>query len=146
MNKEINISYSPDSDDLFMFYAIIENKIDTGSYTFKCITSDTEALNTSALNSDNIDITAISVHNYAYLADRYLMLPHGGSVGNNYGPVLVSDKDLTIADLKRQKIAIPGFRTTAYLVLKLIIADFEPNVVPIEPFMKIFEFSIKKLT
>jgi len=139
MNKEINIAYSPDSDDLFMFYAVLENKINTYGYTFNCVTNDTEQLNMNALNSNTIDITAISIHNYAYLADRYLMLPHGGSVGNNYGPVVVAKDEFPIESLKNKTIAIPGLRTTAYLVLKLIISEFEPNVVPIEPFMKIFD-------
>lgn len=139
MKKDIQIAYSPDSDDLFMFYAILENKIDTKGYTFNCVTNDTEQLNTDALNSDMVDITAISTHNYAYLSDRFLMLPHGGSVGNNYGPVLVSKETCTLSDLKGKKIAIPGLKTTAYLVLKLILEDFDANVVPIEPFMKIFD-------
>ena len=118
MKKDIKLAYSPDSDDLFMFYAVLENKIDCGDYNFICHTNDTEALNDAAFHNDDIDVTAISIHSYAYISERFLMLPHGGSVGVNYGPVLVSKEPMTIEDLKDKKIAVPGLKTTAYLVLK----------------------------
>ena len=138
--KPIRVAYSPDSDDLFMFYAIIENKIDTSDYTFEFHTSNTETLNVDAMSSDSVDVTAISLHNYAYISDRYLMLPHGGSVGVNYGPVLITNQDdLSLDDLKDKKIAVPGLTTTAYLVLKMIIPNFNEVIVPISPFYEIFD-------
>jgi 1,4-dihydroxy-6-naphthoate synthase len=139
MKKDIRIAFSPDSDDLFMFYAILENKIDTKNYNFIATASDTEKLNEDAIGKNPVDVTAISIHAYPYLADNYYLLPHGGSVGNNYGPVLVSPKILSLDELDEKRIAIPGLKTTAYLVLRLINDKFEPNVIPIEPFTRIFE-------
>ncbi|MCB0279914.1 MAG: ABC transporter substrate-binding protein [Calditrichaeota bacterium] len=135
----IRLAYSPDSDDLFMFYAILEKKIDTGDFQFTWQTSDTESLNQGALNSDVFDVTAISIHNYAYLADRFILLPHGGSVGVNYGPVLVAKSEFELDQLTDKRIAVPGLTTTAYLVLKMICKSFREEVVPIQPFSKVFD-------
>jgi 1,4-dihydroxy-6-naphthoate synthase len=136
--KTITIAFSPDSDDLFMFYAMLEKKIDLGEYDFDFKTQNTEHLNDSA-NSTSIDVTAISIHNYAYIADRYLMLPHGGSVGQNYGPVLIAKSPFSLSDLAGKKIAIPGLKTTAYLILKMMIPKFDASIIPISPFNLIFD-------
>jgi 1,4-dihydroxy-6-naphthoate synthase len=140
LSENIRIKFSPDSDDLFMFYALINKKIDTKKYNFIYELEDTEELNRSALVADSVDITAISVHNYAYLASKYMLLPHGGSVGNNYGPVLIANQACKIESLYKDKIiAVPGLKTTAYLVLRLILKHFKENIVPIAPFHRIFE-------
>lgn len=137
--KQIRLAYSPDSDDLFMFWAILEKKIDTEDFDFTWESSDTESLNESALNTEQFDVTAISIHNYAYVADRFLLLPHGGSIGNNYGPVLVAKDDIPLDQLSDKKIAVPGVKTTAYLILKMICKTFKEEVVPIQPFSKVFD-------
>lgn len=139
LDRPINIAFSPDSDDLFMFYAVMEKKIDLKGYDFNFSTSNTEDLNDAASNTRSVDVTAISIHNYAYISDRYLMLPHGGSVGNNYGPMLVAKENMSLEDLSGKKIAIPGLKTTAYLVLKMMIPSFNATVIPISPFEQIFD-------
>lgn len=140
--KKISLCYSPDSDDAFMFWALKQGHIDCGPYQFEHQRADTETLNTLAAGSDATrlpEVCAVSVHQYAYLTEHYLLLPHGGSVGRAYGPVVVSKTPCTPADLRNARIAIPGFRTSAYLVLRLLIGDFEPTVVPISPFKAVFD-------
>ena len=135
--KPITLAYSVDSDDLFMFYALLEGKIDTKGFIFEHQRHDTMALNELAA-TEAIDITAVSIHAYADLSDNYLLLPHGGSIGVNYGPLVLSWKALNQEDLSGKKISIPGFSTTAYLVFKLICPDFIPEVIPITPFGRTF--------
>ncbi len=120
-----------------MFYALLEGKIDTGGILFEHQRCDTLALNELAANNA-IDITAVSIHAYAALAERYLLLPHGGSIGVNYGPLVLSREPLDTAGLAGKRISIPGLSTTAYLVFKLICPDFEPVVIPITPFARTF--------
>ena len=95
--KSIRLAYSPDSDDAFMFWAIARGRIDTRGLSFEHTRADTEALNRGSEASAAPDVTALSIHQYAYLADRYLLLPHGGSVGAGYGPVLVAREPRTLA-------------------------------------------------
>ena len=135
--EPITLAYSVDSDDLFMFYALLEGKIDTKGLVFEHQRHDTMALNDLAA-TDAVDITAVSIHAYADICDRYLLLPHGGSIGVNYGPLVLSWKELSPEDLNGKKISIPGFSTTAYLVFKLICPDFVPEVIPITPFGRTF--------
>ncbi|NUQ82340.1 MAG: ABC transporter substrate-binding protein [Bacteroidetes bacterium] len=135
----IHINYSPDSDDFFMFYPALAGLIPTGDYRFSAMTLDTQKLNDLASESNQTDVSAISLHAYAGLADRFLILPHGASVGRNYGPVLIAGKPMTVADLAGKRIAIPGLKTTAWLILKLMVPDVQPVVVPIEPFYRIFD-------
>ncbi|KAA3602056.1 MAG: ABC transporter substrate-binding protein [Calditrichaeota bacterium] len=120
---EIKVAHSPDSDDAFMFYALANDKLDTGNLEFTHKLVDIESLNQMALDNPHYEVTALSFHAYAYLSDKYAVLPSGGSMGENYGPMIVAKKDLTIEDLKGMTIAIPGEMTSAYLALKLFLPD-----------------------
>ena len=122
-----------------MFWAISEGRIDTRGLRFEHRRADTEALNRDAEGAEAPHVSAISIHQYAYLADRYLLLPHGGSVGAGYGPIVVADRAMTLQDLRGRRIGVPGLRTSAYLVLKLLLPDFEPVVVPVAPFRRAYE-------
>jgi 1,4-dihydroxy-6-naphthoate synthase len=137
--RSIRIAYSPDADDAFMFWALAEGHIDTGELRFERSRADTEALNRAAEHTAAPHVSAVSIHQYAYIADRYLMLPHGGSVGVGYGPVVVATKKLAASDLKGLRIGVPGLRTSAYLVLRLLVPEFTPVVVPVAPFSRAFE-------
>jgi 1,4-dihydroxy-6-naphthoate synthase len=117
--KDISIAHSPDSDDAFMFYGLATNKIRVPGYKFSHTLSDIETLNRRALDEAFFDVTAISFHAYPYLQDKYTLMGCGGSVGEGYGPVIVSNKPLAIEDLGRTKVAVPGTLTTAYLALKI---------------------------
>lgn len=135
---EIRVAYSPDADDAFMFWAIAEQRIDTRGHRFVRERADTEALNRAAEGSNAPHVSAVSIHQYAYLADRYLLLPHGGSVGVGYGPVVVARRPLAASELRGLRIGVPGLRTSAYLVLRLLVPDFEPVIVPVAPFERAF--------
>jgi 1,4-dihydroxy-6-naphthoate synthase len=135
---EIRIAYSPDADDAFMFWAIVQQRIDTQGLQFAWQRADTEALNRGAESTTAPDVSAVSIHQYAYLTDRYLLLPHGGSVGVGYGPVVVSRRALSPEKLSGLRIGVPGLRTTAYLVLRLLVPDFEAVVLPVAPFRRVF--------
>jgi 1,4-dihydroxy-6-naphthoate synthase len=135
----ITLAYSPDSDDAFMFFALLGGRIDLRGLKFEHTRADTEALNVGAESGRAPDVSAVSIHQYAYLADRYLLLPHGGSVGAGYGPVLVADRPLELSALAGAKIGVPGLRTSAYLVLRLLLPDFEPVIVPVAPFRRAFD-------
>jgi 1,4-dihydroxy-6-naphthoate synthase len=116
----ITLAHSPDSDDAFMFYALAEGRVDTEGLTFAHELSDIETLNRRALSGE-LAVTAVSFHAYAYLADRYLLLPHGASFGDGYGPVVVTRRPLTREKLARGEVVVasPGARTTAHLALSL---------------------------
>ncbi len=137
--RQITIAHSPDSDDAFMFYALATNKLKTGSLKFRHVLNDIETLNQKALLGE-YEITAVSFHAYAYLADKYLLLNSGASMGDRYGPMVVSQAPLKPGELKGKIIAVPGLRTTAFLILKLFEPDFTPRVVP---FDKIFDIVLK---
>ncbi len=121
--KEITVAHSPDSDDAFMFYALVNNKIDTGDLKFVNILSDIETLNRKAFEGV-YDVTAISFHAYAYVSDKYVLMPCGASMGIGYGPILVAKRKFSLSDLKDLTIGVPGTLTSAFLILKI----FEPNV------------------
>ena len=121
----IHVAHSPDSDDAFMFYALAEGKIDTGDLRYVHELSDIETLNQRALRAE-LEVTAVSIHAYAYLSDRYALLPHGASMGDRYGPRLVARDPASRADVKGKRIAIPGPLTSAYLALQLYEPDFVP--------------------
>lgn len=125
MTRTIHVAHSPDSDDAFMFYALAEHKIDTEGLTYVHELQDIESLNQRALRAE-LEVTAVSIHAYAYLADRYALLPHGASIGDRYGPRLVARQPMTREDLRGKRIAIPGYKTTAYLALRLFQPEFEP--------------------
>ena len=137
--RTIRIAYSPDADDAFMFWAIAEGRIDTHGIRFERERADTEALNRAAESTSAPDVSAVSIHQYAYLSERYLLLPHGGSVGVGYGPVVVASRALPVSELKGLRIGVPGMRTSAYLVLRLLVPEFTPVIVPVAPFSRAFE-------
>jgi 1,4-dihydroxy-6-naphthoate synthase len=127
----ITLAHSPDSDDAFMFYGLATNKLDTGRLSFKHLLKDIQTLNEEAMLG-TYDVTAISFHAYAYVADKYALLPHGASIGDNYGPILVSREVLTQEDIPSLKIAVPGKLTSAFLALRIFNPDFEFEVVPFD--------------
>ena len=129
--RTISVAHSPDSDDAFMFYGLATNKLDTGNLSFTHVLKDIQTLNEEAFRG-TYDVTAISFHAYAYVSDKYLLLPHGASIGDNYGPILVSRQAFAAADIPTLKIAVPGTLTSAFLALRLFNADFEYEVVPFD--------------
>lgn len=130
----IRVAHSPDSDDAFMFYALASGQIDTGSLQYVHELQDIETLNRRALRGE-LEVTAVSLHAYAYLADRYALLSSGCSMGDGYGPRLVATTPKPAdprSAIKGLRIAIPGTMTTAYLALRLYQPDFEPVVMPFD--------------
>ena len=127
----ITLAHSPDSDDAFMFYGLATNKLDTGRLIFKHLLKDIQTLNEEAMLG-TFGVTAISFHAYAYVADKYALLPHGASIGDNYGPILVSREVLTPEDIPSLKIAVPGKLTSAFLALRIFNPDFAFEVVPFD--------------
>lgn len=129
--RTITVAHSPDSDDAFMFYGLATNKLDTGGLNFTHVLKDIQTLNEEAFRG-TYDVTAVSFHAYAYLADRYLLLPHGASIGDNYGPILVSREPALAANISKLKIAVPGTLTSAFLALRIFNSDFQYEVVPFD--------------
>lgn len=129
--RTISVAHSPDSDDAFMFYGLATNKLETPGLKFEHTLKDIQSLNEDAKNGV-FDVTAISFHAYAYVADKYALLPHGASIGDNYGPIVVSKEPRDASDLSSMKIAVPGEMTSAYLALKIYNKDFEHVVVPFD--------------
>lgn len=129
--QTISVAHSPDSDDAFMFYALATNKLDTGNLTFTHVLKDIQTLNEEAFRG-TYDVTAISFHAYAYISDKYVLLPHGASIGDNYGPILVSNQSYAPEDIPGLKIAVPGKLTSAFLALRLFNSDFQYEVVPFD--------------
>lgn len=129
--RTISIAHSPDSDDAFMFYALATNKLDTGDLDFTHVLEDIQSLNEKAMRGV-YDVTAISFHAYAYIAEQYILLPHGASIGDNYGPLVVAREQLKTEDLPRLKIAVPGTLTSAFLALRILCPDFAYQVVPFD--------------
>jgi 1,4-dihydroxy-6-naphthoate synthase len=135
----ITVGHSPDPDDAFMFYALAHNKIDTGELTFRHELQDIETLNRRALKGE-LEVTAISIHAYAHLLDKYALLPSGCSMGDRYGPMVVARKPLKIDDLKTCKIAVPGTMTTAFLTLRLLLpGGFSYEVMPFDKILAAVE-------
>lgn len=128
----ITVGHSPDPDDAFMFYALAHDKLDTGGLRFQHELQDIETLNRRALRGE-LDVTAVSIHAYAYLLDRYLLLPSGCSMGDRYGPMVVAREPLGLDDLRRVRLAVPGTTTTAFLALRLALGQmFLHEVVPFD--------------
>src|SRR3954464_2031969 len=127
----IHLAHSPDSDDAFMFYALAAGQIDTEGLTYVHELQDIETLNKRALNAE-LEVTAVSIHAYAYLSERYALLPHGASMGDGYGPRLVATAPVSLESLRGKRIAIPGPLTTAYLALRLMLPDFIAVPVPFD--------------
>lgn len=129
-NRTLRVGHSPDSDDAFMFYALTHNKIDTGGLTFLHQLEDIETLNRRAKQGE-LEISAVSIHAFAHLADTYALLASGSSMGDRYGPKLIARTQLTLDNLRKTRptIAIPGTLTTAYLTLQLCLGKDVPTVV-----------------
>ncbi len=140
-SARVRLAFSPDSDDIFMFWALLHGKVDPEGLEFVAERADTETLNRRAMRAD-VDVIAVSMARYGAIADNYLLLPHGASVGRGYGPIVVAPPGTEsggLASFAGKRIAIPGVNTTAYLVLRLLLATFEPVVVPISPYARVFE-------
>lgn len=129
--RTISVAHSPDSDDAFMFYGLATNKLDTGNLKFEHTLKDIQSLNEDAHNGV-FDVTAISFHAYAYVSDKYALLPHGASIGDKYGPIVVTREPRSPEDIGKMRIAVPGEMTSAYLALRLYNQDFEHVVVPFD--------------
>jgi 1,4-dihydroxy-6-naphthoate synthase len=128
---KITIAHSPDSDDAFMHYALARHKLDAGNLEFEHVLKDIETLNREAASS-TYDVTAISIHAYAYLDDKYALLSHGASMGENYGPNIVALREYSLDEIKRETVAIPGTQTSAYLALKLFAPEIETVAMPFD--------------
>ena len=129
--RVITVAHSPDSDDAFMFYGLATNKLETNNLKFEHTLKDIQTLNEDAKNGV-YDVTAVSFHAYAYISDKYALLPHGASIGDKYGPILVSKEKRAIEEIPNMKIAIPGELTSAFLALRIYNQDFEYVVVPFD--------------
>lgn len=142
LDMDFLLGHSPDPDDAFMFYALAAHKIDTRGHRFQHILQDIETLNQRALKGE-LHISAVSIHAYAYLTDRYALLPCGASMGDGYGPMLVTKQEAPAeldgirAWLKTKTLAVPGLRTSAYLALSLFAGNLRGEIVP---FDEIFDF------
>src|SRR5437764_8516838 len=130
--KTIHVGHSPDPDDAFMFYALAHDKIDTGGLRFEHQLQDIETLNRRALRGE-LEVTAVSIHAYAHLLDKYALLPTGCSMGDRYGPMVIARQPMTIDELKTKRIAVPGTLTTAFLDLRLLLPrGFAYEVMPVD--------------
>src|SRR5688500_13912446 len=131
MPDGIHLCPSPDSDYAFMFYALAAGKVDVDGVEYVHELQDIESLNQRALRGE-LEVTAVSIHAYAYLSDKYALLSHGASMGDRYGPRLVSRTPMEREDVRGKRVAIPGKLTSAYLALRLYEPEFEPVVVPFD--------------
>ena len=131
MKKDIHVAHSPDSDDAFMFYALATRKLDTGDLNYIHTLSDIETLNRKAMKGE-YEVSAISFHAYAYMADKYALLSCGASMGRNYGPIVVSGKPMRAKSLANKVVAIPGLLTSAFLTLRLFEPEVQSEVVPFD--------------
>ncbi len=130
--REISIAHSPDSDDAFMFYGLATNKVRVPGYRFTHTLCDIETLNRRAQQEAFFDVSAISFHAYPYIQNNYTLMGCGGSVGEGYGPMIVSSRRLTPHDLNKIRIAVPGTLTTAYLALKIYNPGVQTETVPFD--------------
>ena len=130
--KLIRVGHSPDPDDAFMFFALAKDRIDTGDLRFEHQLEDIETLNRRALQGE-LEVTAVSIHAYAHLTDKYALLPSGCSMGDKYGPMVVAREPMKLSDLSNVKIAVPGTLTTAFLTLRLAVpGGFPFEVIPFD--------------
>src|SRR5688572_14230626 len=127
---KIHVAHSPDSDDAFRFYGLASGKVPSNGFELQHVLSDIETLNRAAFEG-RYEVTAVSFHAYAHLTDRYALLPHGASMGDRYGPIVVA-RTGSVTRVKGSRIAIPGTLTTAYLALRLYEPGFEYTVVPFD--------------
>lgn len=140
---EVTLAVSPDADDLFMVRALLEGELDTGPYRFVVTSSPTDTLNAIASGGAGTDVVAVSIAHWPRIAARYQLLPHGGSMGEGYGPVVVAPPGgpRTLGELAGRRLAVPGLTTTAWLALRLLRPDLgaEPVVVSIDPYQRVFD-------
>ncbi len=135
----IRVGHSPDPDDAFMFYALAQDKIDTGRFRFEHELVDIETLNRRAFNAE-LELTALSLHAYAYLADKYVLCTCGASMGDNYGPLVVAREARPLESLRQRTIAVPGTLTTAFLTLRMCLGnDFPHVVVPFDQILDVVQ-------
>jgi 1,4-dihydroxy-6-naphthoate synthase len=127
----IRLGHSPDPDDAFMFWALAEGEIETRGFEFEHVLKDIQTLNEWALEG-KLETTAISLHAYPYVQDKYMLLPHGASMGSGYGPIVVSKEPMTAEQLREVEIVVPGKMTTAFLVLRLYLGDFRYRELPFD--------------
>lgn len=132
---QIKVAHSPDSDDAFMFYALAKGKIPTEGLEFTHVLKDIETLNREALKG-TYEVSAVSIHAYAYLAEKYTLLGSGASMGEKYGPMVIARKPFPLSQLRGKKIAVPGTMTTAFLALKILEPNFEHVVAPFDRIME----------
>ncbi len=131
---QIKVAHSPDSDDAFMFWALATGQLDTGDLEFEHVLADIETLNREAF-AGTYEVTAVSIHAFAHLDERYALLASGASMGDGYGPVVVAGKELTPAELAGVEVAIPGTLTTAALALKMWSPELRTRVLPFDAIM-----------
>jgi len=132
----IRLGHSPDPDDAFMFWALASGRVDAGGFEFEHVLEDIQTLNEWALEG-RLEVTAISLHTYPFVQNRYVLLPHGASMGAGYGPVVVARRELSWSELAATEIAVPGRMTTAFLVLRLFLGqDFRYREVPFDLIME----------
>ncbi|MGD0263505.1 MAG: MqnA/MqnD/SBP family protein [Candidatus Methylomirabilota bacterium] len=134
MRQRITVAHSPDSDDAFMFFALAQGKVGDPGLEFVHVLEDIQSLNQCALRGE-YEVTAVSFHAYAYLADRYALLPHGASMGDGYGPIVVTRAACSPEELRGKRIAVPGTLTTAALALRLWDPDLQHVVIPFDQIM-----------
>jgi 1,4-dihydroxy-6-naphthoate synthase len=127
----IRLGHSPDPDDAFMFWAIAAGAVDTRGFEFEQVLQDIQTLNEWALQA-KLEVTAISLHAYPFVQDRYSLLPHGASIGHGYGPVVVAREPLTLDQLRELEIVVPGRTTTAFLTLRLALGDVQSRELPFD--------------
>jgi 5,8-dihydroxy-2-naphthoate synthase len=137
-DRPVRLAFSPDSDDLFMFWPLLAGKIDSEGLAFEAERADTETLNARAAKGE-LDVCAVSIARWPSISTQYLLLAHGMSVGRGYGPVIVAKSARPPASLEGARIGVPGLRTTAYMVARLLLPRFEPVVIPITPYALAFE-------
>jgi 1,4-dihydroxy-6-naphthoate synthase len=127
----VRLGHSPDPDDAFMFWALAEGRVETRGLDFEHVLKDIQTLNRWALEG-RLEVSAISLHTYPFVQDRYVLLPHGASMGSGYGPVVVARERLGFDELRRVEIAVPGTMTTAFLVLRMALGSFHYREVPFD--------------
>ncbi len=127
----IRLGHSPDPDDAFMFWALSAGAVDTRGFEFEHVLRDIQTLNEWALEG-RLEVTALSLHAYPLVQDRYVLLPHGASMGFGYGPIVVARRELSLDELRATEIAVPGRMTTAFLVLRMYLGDFAYRVLPFD--------------
>jgi 1,4-dihydroxy-6-naphthoate synthase len=127
----IRLGHSPDPDDAFMFWGLASGAVETGEFEFEHVLADIQSLNEWALEG-RLEVTALSLHAYPFVQEHYVLLPHGASMGNGYGPVVVTREKMTREDLADVEIAVPGKMTTAFLLLRLLLGDYRYREVPFD--------------